>query len=168
MNFPQERFTDILTANQEFAQGFVDSEKTGEALRGLAVVTCIDSRIDPLRLLGMQAGDAKIVRNAGARVTEDVLRTLVLATHLLGVDRILVMPHTDCKMASAEEHEIHDEIMSRNGVNTRSLEFRTVKDQHAALAKDVERVRAFPFIKTGAIVGGAIYDVHSGHLTPVI
>lgn len=168
MSFPHTTFEDILAANTAFAQSFVDSQKSGEALRGLAVVTCIDSRIDPLSLLGMHAGDAKIVRNAGARVTEDVLRTLVLASHLLNVDRILVMPHTDCKMASAEEQEIHHEIHARNGVDTRSLEFRTVKDQQAALAKDVERIRAFPFIKAGCVVGGAIYDVHSGRLTPVL
>lgn len=167
MTFPQDKFADILSANSAFSQSFVDSGKTGQALRGLAVVTCIDSRIDPLRLLGMQSGDAKIVRNAGARVTEDVLRTLVLATHLLNVDRILVMPHTDCKMASAEEQEIHSEIKAQSGVDTRSLEFRTVKDQEAALKKDVDRVRAFPLIKSDTVVAGAIYDVHSGQLQPI-
>ena len=167
MSFPIEDFADILQANEEFSQDFVPSGKSGHAMREMAIVTCMDSRIDPLRLLGMQAGDAKILRNAGARVTEDVLRTLVLASHLLGVKRILVMPHTDCRMASAEEHEIHEEISRRHGIDTRSLEFRTVKDQVAALKLDIQRVRAFPLLQPGTVVAGAIYDVHSGKLQPI-
>ncbi|MFM7624662.1 MAG: carbonic anhydrase, partial [Actinomycetota bacterium] len=93
-------FDEILAANKLFAQSFESSDLTGRAAQGLAIVTCMDSRIDPLRVVGMKPGDAKILRNAGARVTEDVLRTLVLATHLLNVSRVLVMPHTDCRMAS--------------------------------------------------------------------
>ena len=117
--------------------------------------------------MGMKSGDAKILRNAGARVTEDVLRTLVLATYLLGVKKILVMPHTNCRMASAEEVDIHNHIQNEFGVDTRSLEFRTVKDQEAALAIDVNRIRAFPFINKNVVVGGAIYDVTTGKITPV-
>ena len=81
--------------------------------------------------------DVKILRNAGARVTDDVLRTLVLATFLLGVNRVLVVPHTDCRMASATEAEIHQTISDEHGIDTRSVEFRTVRDQKAALATDV-------------------------------
>ena len=92
------KFDDLFAANQEFIKEFKSHDLTGQARRGLAIITCMDSRIDPLRIVGMKAGDAKILRNAGARVTEDVLRTLILATHLLNVDRVLVMPHTDCKI----------------------------------------------------------------------
>jgi carbonic anhydrase len=115
----------------------------------------------------MQAGDAKILRNAGARVTDDVLRTLVLATYLLGVNRILVMPHTDCRMASGDESGIHRQIFDEHGVDTRSLEFRTVSDQRESLALDVTRIRAFPLLKKDVAVGGAIYDVSTGALEPV-
>jgi carbonic anhydrase len=115
----------------------------------------------------MQAGDAKILRNAGARVTDDVLRTLVLATYLLGVTRILVMPHTDCRMASGDESGIHRQIMDDHGVDTRSLEFRTVSDQRAALALDVTRIRSFPLLQKGVTVGGVIYNVTTGALEPV-
>ena len=101
-----ENFQDLLKANEEFSAGFKSTGLSGQARQGLAIVTCMDSRIAPLSIVGMNVGDAKILRNAGARVTEDVLRTLVLATHLLGVNRVLIMPHTDCRMASAEEHEI--------------------------------------------------------------
>ncbi len=125
----------------------------------------MDSRIDPLRVVGMKPGDAKILRNAGARVTEDVLRTLVLATHLLNVERILVMPHTDCRMASGTESEVHAAIKEISGMDTRSIEIRTVSDQVAALEIDVLRIRSFPFLPKGIEVVGAIYDVKSGKLT---
>lgn len=165
--FPRDGFTDVLGANREYVAAFKYSELTGRAAKGLAIVTCMDSRINPLSVAGMRSGDAKILRNAGARVTEDVLRTLVLATYLLGVDRILVMPHTDCRMAQESEEEIHALIDGQYGVDTRSLEFRTVKDQGVALREDVQRVRSYPLLRDGVIVGGAIYDVKSGSITPV-
>ena len=165
--FDASKFGDLISANGEYADAFKYSELTGSAARGLAIVTCMDSRINPLSVGGMKSGDAKILRNAGARVTEDVLRTLVLATYLLGVNRILVMPHTDCRMASATEEEIHTHIDKEFGIDTRSLEFRTVKDQKAALAIDVQRVRSYPLLRDGVIVGGAIYDVKTGSITPI-
>lgn len=164
--FAQE-FADVLSGNEEYARNFADSHLTGIARRGIAVVTCIDSRIDPLNLMGMKAGDVKILRNAGARVTEDVLRTLVLASHLLGVKRVLVLPHTDCRMASAEEAEVHAEIMRVSGIDSRGIEIRTVSDQLAALKLDVTRVRSFPLLASDVVVGGAIFDVHSGVLKPI-
>lgn len=158
-------FSEIFAANEQFAQSFQASDLTGRAAKGLAIITCMDSRIDPLRVVGMKPGDAKILRNAGARVTEDVLRTLVLATHLLNVERILVMPHTDCRMASGTESEVHAAIKEISGIDTRSIEIRTVSDQVAALEIDVLRIRSFPFLPKGIEVVGAIYDVKSGKLT---
>jgi carbonic anhydrase len=165
--FPSDPFADVLAANERFAATFHDPGLSGRAARGLAIVTCMDSRIDPLQVVGMGPGDVKILRNAGARVTEDVLRTLVLATYLLNVDRVLVMPHTKCKMASGTEEEIHDLIESEYGVDTRSMEFRTAQDQLLALATDLQRIRSFPLLPDHVAVGGAMYDVDTGRLTPV-
>lgn len=162
-----ENFKDLLEANKLFAATFQSHGLSGEARKGLAIVTCMDSRIDPLHIVGMEAGDAKILRNAGARVTEDVLRTLVLATHLLNVDRILVMPHTDCRMASATEDEVHALILEKSGIDTRGIEIRTVKDQEAALVTDIQRIESYPLLKKGITVMGAIYDVKSGKLNPL-
>ncbi|MEI6867576.1 MAG: carbonic anhydrase [Actinomycetes bacterium] len=161
-------FADLINANHDFANRFKSQSLTGEALQGLAIVTCMDSRIDPLKIVGMQAGDAKILRNAGARVTEDVLRTLVLATHLLGVNRILVMPHTDCRMATGEEAEIHALIKAKSGIDTRSIEIRTVKDPIAALKMDVTRIETYPLLAPGVKVMGAVYSVQSGLLEPIL
>ena len=167
MNFPINDFTDVVNANGVFVNHFNHSGLTGTAQKGLAIVTCMDSRISPLAVVGMQAGDAKILRNAGARVTDDVLRTLVLASYLLGVTRVLVMPHTDCRMVCASDSVIHETIQSQHGVDTRSLEFRTVSDQREALMVDVSRLRSYPLLKTGVTVAGAIYNVSTGQLEPI-
>ncbi|SEM50917.1 beta-class carbonic anhydrase [Nonomuraea pusilla] len=158
-------FDDLFAANAKYAETFGDSGLSGRAARGLAVVTCMDSRIDPLGLLGLQPGDAKILRNAGARVTDDVLRTLVLAVYLLGVERVLVMPHTDCGMTKATDDDVHALTQAR-GVDTRSLDFHTVPDQQEALRHDLTRIRTSPFLPQGMPVTGAIYDVRSGRLLP--
>ena len=167
MNFPINDFTDVVNANGVFVNHFNHSGLTGTAQKGLAIVTCMDSRISPLAVVGMQAGDAKILRNAGARVTDDVLRTLVLASYLLGVTRVLVMPHTDCRMVCASDSVIHETIQSQHGVDTRSLEFRTVSDQREALMVDVSRLRSYPLLKTDVKVAGAIYNVSTGRLEPI-
>jgi carbonic anhydrase len=165
--FPREAFADVLAANAEFAEHFTGLGLTGRAAEHLAIVTCMDSRIAPLGVVGMHPGDAKILRNAGARVTDDVLRTLVLACYLLDVTRVLVMPHTRCRMASATEEQIHALIAEQYGVDTRSLEFRTVPDQEAALRHDLQRIRSYPLLPADLAVAGAIYDVDTGRLQPV-
>jgi carbonic anhydrase len=164
--FPSDAFADVLAANDLYASTFLHSELTGRAREGLAIVTCMDSRIEPLSIVGMQPGDVKIIRNAGARVTDDVLRTLLLGSHLLGVKRVLVMPHTDCKMASGTEDEMHEAIYEASGVDARSIEIRTIRDQEAALRTDVLRIRTFPLLPEDLVVAGAVYDVDSGKLLP--
>src|SRR5947207_10618423 len=98
-------FDDPLAPNRRYRTEFHDSGVAGTAAKGLAVLTCIDSRVDPLALLGLRAGDAKIIRNAGARVTGDALRSLVIAANLLGVTRVCVVHHTDCAMFGPTDDE---------------------------------------------------------------
>jgi len=166
-SFPHESFRDALIANDGYIKNFKYSGLTGTAQQGLAIVTCMDSRINPLSVVGMKSGDAKILRNAGARVTDDVLRTLVLATYLLGVERILIMPHTNCRMAQVDDVEIHREIDTKYGIDTSEIEFKTVPDQRQALIEDVQKIRGYPLINKNVVVGGAIYDVATGKITPV-
>lgn len=160
-----DAFDDVLAANRDFAADFVDDGLPGKAARGLAVVTCMDSRIEPLRMLGLNRGDAKILRTAGARVTDDVLRSLVLAHHLLGVDRVVVVAHTDCGMAKATDEVVHATVAERSGVDSRSLDFQTISDQAATLQHDVQRIRSSPYLPDGMPVLGAVYDVRTGRLT---
>ncbi|CAA9319880.1 MAG: Carbonic anhydrase, beta class [uncultured Frankineae bacterium] len=156
-------FDDLLSANREYAAR-PRAPLAGRAARGLAVVTCMDSRIEPLQMLGLSPGDAKILRNAGARVTDDVLRTLVLAVHLLGVDRVMVVAHTDCRMATVTDEQVHASIGEQSGIDTRSLQFATMADQLASLAHDVQRVRSWPYLPSGLPVLGCRYDVATGAL----
>ena len=108
-------FDDLLAANRSFAASFALSGFDGVAHAGVAVVTCMDSRIDPLGMLGLQPGDAKILRNPGGRVTDTVLNALVLGVHVLGVERILVVPHTRCAMATRTENELRAKVSESSG-----------------------------------------------------
>ncbi len=161
-----DTFGDVLAANTSYAETFRLAGYPARAARGLAVLTCMDSRIEPLAMLGLSPGDAKILRNAGARVTDDVLRTLVLASYLLGVDRAMVIAHTDCRMAGGDEDDVHAAVEEAGGPDTRSLSFLVTADQQATLRSDVQRVRSWPYL-TNLRVGGFLYDVATGRLARV-
>ena len=155
---PDDTFDDVLAANEAFAERFQHNDLKARAAKGLGVLTCIDSRIDPLAMLGLVPGDAKILRNAGARVTDDVLRTLVLGSYLLGVERVMVVAHTNCRMADSTQDDVHEAIRDAGGPDTRSITFLTTVDQEAALETDVQRVRSWPYLGNIA-VGGFLYDL---------
>lgn len=160
------QFGDVLTANRKYASEYRDSGLEPTASRGLAVLTCMDSRIHPLPMLGLEAGDAKILRNAGARVTEDVLRTLVLGRYLLGVHRVMVIAHTGCRMTAEAEVDVHQAIAGSGGPDTRSLAFLTTNDARRGLSLDVQRLRSWPFLKD-VTVGGFLFHLENGLLEPV-
>ena len=159
-------FSDVLRANDEYAAQFDGDGLTGIAAKGLAVLTCIDTRIDPLGMLGLRPGDAKILRNAGARATDDVLRTLVLAAYLLNVARVMVIAHTDCRMVGGTDEDVHEAIAANGGPDTRSLAFHVTADVEETLREDVQKIRASPFL-AGLEVGGFVYDVRTGRLAQV-
>jgi len=161
-------FARELLANASYAEHFSLTGLEPIAARGLAVVTCMDSRIEPLQMLGLRAGDAKIMRNAGARVTDDVLRTLVVAVHLLGVRRVLVVPHLGCRMSAEDAAHIHEAILAASGVDTRSLSLEPAPDLTAALRHDVQRIRSWPYLPRDLVVGGAVYDVDTGRLERLV
>ena len=161
-------FDDLLAANEGYAARFTDARLEGAAARGLAVVTCMDSRIEPLQMLGLSNGDAKILRNAGARVTDDVLRTLVLAVHLLGVERVMVVAHSDCRMTKVTDEGVHAAIAEQAGLDTRSLDFRTISDQRETLLGDVQKIRSSPYLPAELAVVGCVYDVSTGRLEVVV
>jgi len=161
-----DAFADVIAANEAFAEQFQQTDLAARAAKGLGVLTCIDSRIDPLAMLGLVPGDAKILRNAGARVTDDVLRTLVLGSYLLGVERVMVVAHTNCRMADSTQEDVHDAIKAAGGPDTRSITFLTTGDQETALQTDVQRVRSWPYLGNIA-VGGFLYDLETGRLRQV-
>ena len=161
-------FDDLLAANREFADTFDLGGFDGVARAGIGLITCMDSRIDPLRMLGLSHGDAKIFRNPGARVTPQALEALVLSVHLLNVDRILVVPHTRCAMASASEDELHRRVGESAGQDVTWQPFGVVTDQRAQLAEDVHKVTSHPLIPDTVRVGGFLYDVDTGLLEQLV
>jgi carbonic anhydrase len=159
-------FADVLAANDRYARDFQHAGLEPRAAKGLAILTCMDSRIEPLSMLGLAPGDAKILRNAGARVTDDVLRTLVLATYLLGVDRAMVIAHTNCRMAGTTEDAVTAAVRDAGGPVSEHLTFLVTDDQEASVRADVERVRSWPSLAR-LQVGGFIYDVDTGRLAQI-
>lgn len=158
----EDPFDDLLEANRAFAETFSLSGFDGVAHAGVAVVTCMDSRIDPLGMLGLTPGDAKIFRNPGGRVTAAALEALVLGVHLLGVQRVLVVPHTRCAMASNTEEELRAQVGASAGQDASWQGFHVISDQVAALRADVAAVRSHPLIPESVAVGGFLYDVDTG------
>src|SRR5262245_21245549 len=161
-----DAFNDVVAGNRVYSAEFALGGLEAHAERGLAIVTCMDSRMEPPRMLGLMPGDAKVLRNAGARVTEDVLRSLVLAHYLLGVDRAIVIAHTDCRMAKGSEEDVHEAVRLAGGPDTRSLEFAVTSDQEADLRADAQRIRSSPYLSE-LRVGGFLYDVRNGSITRI-
>ncbi|MEQ7846615.1 beta-class carbonic anhydrase [Nocardioides kribbensis] len=157
-------FDDLMSANRTFAKDFRYGGFDGVAAAGVALVTCMDSRIDPLGMIGLVPGDAKIFRNPGGRVTPQALEALVLGVHLLNVQRVLVVPHTRCAVASNSEAELRERVAASAGQDASWQQFHVVEDQVAALAEDVAKVRSHPLVPDSVLVGGFLYDVDSGLL----
>lgn len=162
-------FEDLLSANREFAANFGLSGFDGIANAGVAMVTCMDSRLDPLRMIGLKAGDAKILRNPGGRVTDQALAALVLSVAALKVRRILIVEHSRCAMASSTEEELQQKVSeSVGGTDASWMTLGAITDQAKTIKADVHRVTSHPFIPEDVMVGGFIYDVDSGLLNPVV
>ena len=162
-------FDDLVAANRRYAETeFSTGGFDGIAHAGVAIVTCMDSRIDPLRLVGLKPGDAKIFRNPGGRVTLNALEALVLGVHLLGVERILIVPHTRCAMASNTEAELRERVGASAGQDASWQGFHVIDDQREALLADVRAVRSHPLIGDQVAVGGFMYDVDTGLLSRLV
>lgn len=165
---PAGPFDDLIAANKAFADDFDLGGFDGIAHAGVAIVTCMDSRIDPLRMVGLSHGDAKIFRNPGGRVTDAALEALVLGAHLLGVKRVLIAPHTRCAMASASEAELRERVSASSGQDAIWQRFHVVDDQRRALAEDVARVNSHPLIPDDVHVAGFLFDVDTGLLNRIV
>jgi carbonic anhydrase len=161
-------FDEILEANRVAATTFDLGGLPPLAARGFALVTCMDTRIEPLSMLGLRPGDAKILRNAGGRVTDDVLRSLVLATRLLDVRAIAVMQHTECALAGLDDDELRARLETAGAGGVATWEFLAMEDPDRALADDVERVRACSLLPEGVAVEGWSYDVSTGLIERIV
>jgi carbonic anhydrase len=129
--------------------------------RRLAVVTCMDARIDVFAVLGLELGDAHVIRNAGGRLTDDVLRSLALSSSVLGVDTVVVMQHTKCGLAGVSDADLR----ARTGAD---LDFLPIDDHEVALRADIERLAGTPYLSGLRTIAGFVYDVDSGRVEDVV
>ncbi len=150
----------LLEANSAYAaaRANVADPRPG---RRLAIVTCMDARIDVFAALGLHLGEAHVLRNAGGRVTDDVLRSLALSSHVLGVDTVVVMQHTRCGLAGVTDAELRD-------LTGADLGFFPIDDHAAALREDVAQLAATDFLSPIKVIAGFVYDVETGELDDVV
>ena len=161
-----DEFDDLLAANRRYATS-APRNFDGYAHAGVAVVTCMDSRLQPLEMLGLMLGEAKILRTPGGHVTPDALNGCILGVNLLRVDRILVVAHTRCAMASDTDESLRAVVAASSGLEVDDLGIGADPQQRTRLVADVETLRNHELIGRFAEVGGFSYDVDWGRLIQV-
>lgn len=135
--------------------------------RHVAVVTCMDARLHPERFLALNVGDAHIIRNAGGRVSDDALRSLIISSHLLGTNEYVVIHHTDCGMLTFTNDDLWRKLEEETGADASSIDFLPFRDLEQSVRDDIARIKESPFIPKDIRVRGFVYDVQSGKLTEV-
>ena len=158
---------DLQEANDAYAAAWGDKASLArKPARRLAILTCMDARVDPSRALGLQEGDAHVIRNAGGVATDDALRSLVISHRLLGTDTAYVVGHTECGMISFTNEELYAELEGE-GVDARWLDFLPFKEIEASVVASVRRLQETPLLPSGYRVEGFVFDVATGRLEPV-
>jgi carbonic anhydrase len=157
--------TELLANNDAYAAGFDKADLPLPPAKKVAVLACMDARLDPAKALGLQEGDAHVIRNAGGVASEDALRSLVISQRLLGTEEIILIHHTDCGMETFSDDEVKDQILSDTGIRPSfALEaFPKVDDD---VKQTAARIKANPFVPRKNI-RGFVYEVESGRLREV-
>ena len=163
-----QRFDDLIQANAEYAARFPYADLGAIPQRHLAVVTCMDCRIDVHEVLGLAPGEAHVLRNAGARASDDAIRSLIKSTIQLGVDRIAVVHHTDCGAAKIDLDDLRARVLAATGHDPVDVDFHLIADDRQSIVDDVERLCASPYLPPGTDVAGFLYDVRTGVLAPIM
>lgn len=165
------RLDELLQANQQQAERFTQGNLPMPPARHIAIVTCMDARVEPLSFLGLGLGDAHVIRNAGGRVSDDAVRSLVISEELLGADTILVIHHTDCGMLTFNNEQLREKIGQDLGAvaqqSAEQIDFLPFTDLAASVRTDVATIKGSPLIPQSIAVYGLIYDVRTGKLEVV-
>jgi carbonic anhydrase len=157
----------ILSANREFAAAFRERARVPRPPRKVAVLTCMDARLDPGALAGLEIGDADVIRNAGGLASEDAIRSLVLSASLHETREWVVIHHTDCGMEKISEDRIR-EMVVKAGLSEAELHgWMSIRDGRESVRADVGRIRSHPLVSPEISVHGFLYDVKTGRLESV-
>jgi carbonic anhydrase len=161
-------FTELTQANQRFAAVFDQGGLAMPPARKLAVITCMDARLEPLSFLGLRLGDAHIIRNAGGRASPDAIRSLVISQQLLGTDAVLVIHHTDCGMLTFQNDDLRGILKERLGAaahqTAAEIDFLPFSDLAQSVRDDVATIKNSPLFPKHIPIYGFTYDVRSGRL----
>jgi carbonic anhydrase len=157
---------DLLANNERYATAFDKGDLASPPARKVAIVACMDARLDPARALGLEEGDAHVIRNAGGVVTDDAIRSLAISQRKLGTEEIVLLHHTDCGMQTFSDDEFRREIQADTGVRP-PWAAETFEDLDEDVRQSIARIRASPFLPRRGAVRGFVYDVASGRLREV-
>ncbi len=154
---------EVVAANDDYASTFDKGDLPMPPARGIAVLTCMDARLDPAQFAGLGLGDAHVIRNAGGRASDDAIRSLVISNALLGTSNWFVVHHSDCGM----ETFTNDAMIERLGDEAGKIDWLTIADREGSVRDDVQRIKDHPLVPDGVSVHGFVYDVTSGRLIAV-
>jgi carbonic anhydrase len=157
---------ELLANNAAYAAGFTKGELALPPAKHVAIVACMDARLDPAQVLGFAEGDAHVIRNAGGAVTDDAIRSLAISQRLLGTDEIILVHHTDCGMLTFSDEELKAQIAEETGVRPH-FAIETFSDLEADVHQSIARIKASPFIPKKDHVRGFVYEVETGKLREV-
>jgi carbonic anhydrase len=162
------QFDELHRANRAYAETFTHGDLPTPPKRQVAVITCMDARLHPEKFLGLEVGDAHVIRNAGGRASQDAIRSLVISQRLLGTNEVVVIHHTECGMLTFSNQDLADKVQKELGVDASEVDFLPFKDLEQSVRDDVEILRSSPLIPQDIPISGAIYDVRTGRLQPVV
>ena len=154
---------EVTAANERYASGFTKGELPMPPARSFAVVTCMDARLDPAGFLGLDEGDAHVIRNAGGLVNDETIRSLLISHHLLGTQEAVVIGHTDCGMLTFTNDDVHAKL----GPESEGIDFQPFPDVAERVRQSVETIRNHPLLPDSFGATGFVYDVRTGRLDPV-
>jgi carbonic anhydrase len=159
---------EALRANSDFGAGFRLGGLAAAPARNLAVLACMDARLTIEPMLGLQTGDAHVIRNAGGIATEDAVRSLVISHHLLGTQEVMVINHTECGMLTFRDEDLEKELVSKTGVHVLApARFHSFTNLEQNVREQVEKIRSHPWIPSSVVIRGFVYDVKTGRLNEV-
>jgi carbonic anhydrase len=158
---------ELLAANARYAAGYTKGDLPMPPGRRVAILTCMDARLDPAKALGLEEGDAHVVRNAGGRASGDALRSLAISQQLLGTREVVVIHHTDCGMQTFTNEDLRRRLQTELGADASEIDFLPFGDLEASVREDVATIRASPLVPRDVAVSGFVYDVRTGRLHEV-